>query len=74
MASYSKTTKFPFAHKYGNNGWYNYLVDNGWSKTDAKKATIRMAYGFYFKSKPPKKNKTNNQMSLFSERGIVSSK
>ena len=64
MSSYSKTTKFPFAHKYGNNGWYNYLVDNGWSKTDAKKATIRMAYGFYFKSKPPKKKKTT-QLELF---------
>ena len=57
--SYTKTTKFPFARKYGNNGWYDFLVkDKGWKKTDAKKATILQAYAVYFK--PPKK-----QLELF---------
>ena len=63
--SYIKTTKFPFAHKYGKNGWYDFLVKKrGWKKTAAKKATIRQAYAVYFK--PPKKKKSNNkQLDLF---------
>jgi len=50
--SYIKTTKFPFAHKHGRNGWVEWLVKHkNFTKTKASALPIRVVYGIYFNSK-----------------------
>ena len=59
--SYIKTTKFPFKHKHGNNGWVEWLVKyKNFTKAKASALPIEVVYGIYYKSK-----KKSTQIELF---------
>ena len=62
--SYVKTTKFPFAHKHGRNGWVEWLVKyKGFTKTKASALPINVVYGIYYKSNKAKSKP--KQLDLF---------